>query len=72
MNWSKAATGKLKAAGVRLALRSRKEFTRFFDGLDLVEPGVEVPYRWHPELGEPVLGQEDGVTPGYGAVGRKP
>ena len=53
-----------KAAGMTLALRSRGEFTRFFDGLELVEPGVEVPHRWHPELGEPVPGQADGVDPG--------
>ncbi|MDX3518151.1 SAM-dependent methyltransferase [Streptomyces scabiei] len=69
---SKAATEKLKAAGVTLALRSREEFTRFFDGLELVDPGVEVPQHWHPELGEPVPGQDDGVIPGYGAVARKP
>ncbi|MFD6321916.1 SAM-dependent methyltransferase [Streptomyces sp. NPDC058442] len=68
---SKAATEKLKAAGVTLALRSREEFTRFFDGLEPVEPGVQVPHLWHPELGEPVPGQDDGVIPGYGAVGRK-
>ncbi|MFC8879240.1 SAM-dependent methyltransferase, partial [Streptomyces ardesiacus] len=69
---SRAATDRLRAAGVTLALRSREEFTRFFTGLDLVAPGVEVPHRWHPELGEPVPGQEDGVIPGYGAVARKP
>ncbi|WP_327182447.1 SAM-dependent methyltransferase [Streptomyces sp. NBC_01334] len=68
---SAAATAKLKAAGVTLALRSREEFTRFFDGLDLVEPGVAVVPEWHPELGELVPGQDDGVIPGYGAVGRK-
>ncbi|MFE9024086.1 SAM-dependent methyltransferase [Streptomyces sp. NPDC007808] len=69
---SAKATAKLEAAGVTLALRSRAEFTRFFDGLELVEPGVEIPHRWHPELGEPVPGQDDGVIPGYGAVARKP
>jgi hypothetical protein len=69
---SKAATEKLKAAGVTLALRSREEFTRFFDGLELIDPGVEVPQHWHPELGEPVPGQDDGIIPGYGAVARKP
>lgn len=69
---SAAATEKLKAAGVTLALRSREEFGRFFDGLDLVDPGVAVVPEWHPELGEPVPGQEDGVIPGYGAVARKP
>lgn len=69
---SKEATEKFKAAGVTLALRSREEFTRFFDGLDFVEPGVAVPHEWHPELGEPVPGQDDGVIPGYAAVARKP
>ncbi|MEQ8144440.1 SAM-dependent methyltransferase [Streptomyces sp. OP7] len=69
---SEAAVAKLKAAGVTLALRSREEFTSFFDGLELVEPGVAVPHLWHPELGDPVPGQEDGVIPGYGAVARKP
>ncbi|MFJ6983591.1 MULTISPECIES: SAM-dependent methyltransferase [unclassified Streptomyces] len=69
---SAAATAKLKAAGISLALRSRTEFARFFDGLELVEPGVSVVPDWHPELGEPVPGQEDGVIPGYGAVARKP
>ncbi|MFI6487984.1 SAM-dependent methyltransferase [Streptomyces sp. NPDC050564] len=68
---SAAAIEKLKAVGVTLALRSREEFARFFDGLELVEPGVQVPHQWHPELGEPVPGQDDGVVPGYGAVGRK-
>ncbi|GEC04176.1 hypothetical protein SSP24_18310 [Streptomyces spinoverrucosus] len=68
---SAAATEKLKAAGVTLALRSRDEFAGFFDGLELVEPGVVVVPEWHPELGEPVPGQDDGVIPGYGAVGRK-
>lgn len=69
---SAAATEKLKAAGVTLALRSRDRFARFFHGLDLIEPGVEVVHKWHPELGEPVPGQDDGVIPGYGAVARKP
>jgi O-methyltransferase involved in polyketide biosynthesis len=69
---SKAATEKLKAAGVTLALRSREDFVRFFDGLELVPPGVQVPHQWHPDLGDPVPGQDDGVIPGYGAVGRKP
>ncbi len=69
---SAAATAKLKAAGVTLALRSREEFGRFFDGLDLVPPGIAIPHAWHPELGDPVPGQSDGVIPGYAAVARKP
>ncbi|MFJ9243334.1 SAM-dependent methyltransferase [Streptomyces sp. NPDC101776] len=69
---STAAVEKLTAAGITLALRSRTGFARFFTGLDLVEPGVAMVDRWHPELGDPVPGQEGGVIPGYGAVGRKP
>ncbi|MFF4485828.1 SAM-dependent methyltransferase [Streptomyces sp. NPDC001544] len=68
---SAAAIEKLKAAGVTLALRSREEFSRFFTGLELVDPGVEIVHKWHPELGDPVPGQDDGVIPGYGAVARK-
>ncbi|AOR34947.1 methyltransferase [Streptomyces fodineus] len=68
---SAAATEKPQAEGTTYTLRSREEFTRFFAGLDLVEPGVEIVHKWHPELGEPVPGQDDGVIPGYGAVARK-
>src|SRR5262249_43426438 len=32
----------------RGTMRSRAEVTRFFDGLDLVEPGVQQPQWWHP------------------------
>ncbi|MER5480572.1 SAM-dependent methyltransferase [Streptomyces sp. NPDC002734] len=60
-----------RSSAMKLALRSREEFTRFFDGLELVEPGVVTPEVWHPELGEPVPGQEDIVVPGYAAVARK-
>jgi hypothetical protein len=33
----------------RGTMRDRAEVTRFFDGLELLEPGVEQPQRWHPE-----------------------
>jgi SAM-dependent methyltransferase len=38
-----------KADGGDAQVRSREEVARFFAGLELVEPGVEVPYRWHPD-----------------------
>ncbi|GAA3107302.1 SAM-dependent methyltransferase [Streptomyces echinatus] len=69
---SATATENLKTAGITLALRTREEVARFFTGLELVDPGVRVVHQWHPELGEPVPGQDDGVIPGYGAVARKP
>ncbi|MFC7547005.1 SAM-dependent methyltransferase [Plantactinospora sp. GCM10030261] len=54
-----------------MAFRSRDEFGRFFDGLELVEPGIQTVARWRPE-------DESGSRPSdadaavYGAVGRKP
>ncbi|WP_406841198.1 SAM-dependent methyltransferase [Streptomyces sp. AHU1] len=45
---------------------SRAEFSRFFGGLDLVEPGVAVVHEWPPEPGEPVRGQGDGGIPDAG------
>jgi SAM-dependent methyltransferase len=52
----------------RVALRSRAEVTRFFDGLDLVDPGLVQLHRWRPGSGA------DTTRPlaAYGAVARKP
>ncbi|WP_406455861.1 SAM-dependent methyltransferase [Streptomyces sp. NBC_00876] len=61
-----------KANTLTLAPRNRAQFAAFFDGLDIVEPGIVAAEAWHPELGEPVPGQEDIVSAGYVAVGRKP
>lgn len=68
---SKTAVETYRAGGINLALRSRDEVGRFFRNLELVDPGVSLVTDWHPELGEPVPGQDDDVIPGYGAVGRK-
>jgi hypothetical protein len=38
--------------GTPAQVRSRSEFSRFFEGLELVDPGIEIAQRWHPELGE--------------------
>jgi len=40
-----------KASGTGAQARGKAEFARFFDGLDLVEPGIEVPHRWRPAEG---------------------
>jgi len=45
-------------------MRSEAEFTRFFDGLELVEPGVVPVTSWRVET--------DFVAPFWSAVGRKP
>jgi hypothetical protein len=36
-------------AGTQVQVRSRDEVTRFFDGLDLLEPGIAVGHRWRPD-----------------------
>ena len=53
------------------AWRSRAEVSRFFDGLDLIEPGVITAPAWRPDDTTPPL-PSDRVPPLYGAVGRKP
>ncbi|MFE0176457.1 SAM-dependent methyltransferase [Streptomyces sp. NPDC059002] len=61
-----------KARGMTLALRTRAEVARFFEGYDLVEPGVAIIDQWKPEWGETVTDPAEGPVPGYGAVASKP
>jgi SAM-dependent methyltransferase len=42
-----------RMSGPMATMRDRAAVTRFFDGLDLVEPGVVQPQQWRPEPGEP-------------------
>jgi len=37
-------------SGVRFQMRSREEFARFFEGLDLVEPGITSVVDWRPDV----------------------
>ena len=58
-----------EGGGVPYIQRSPEEIGRFFEGLELVEPGLVSVTRWRYEK------TEFGVPPevdGYGAVGRKP
>jgi hypothetical protein len=49
--------------------RSFAEVARFFDGLELVEPGVVQEHRWRPVAEADAMSYE---TPGWGGVARKP
>jgi S-adenosyl methyltransferase len=49
-------------------LRSRAEVARFFDGLDLVPPGLVYVHTWRPDAGAAVPAD---TASAYGAVGRK-
>ncbi|MEU7878044.1 SAM-dependent methyltransferase [Microbispora bryophytorum] len=48
--------------------RTHAELLRFFDGFDLVEPGLVVTEEWRPEPDEPKLPRIPGVD-GYAGVG---
>lgn len=50
-----------------LTQRTPEAVARFFDGLELLEPGVVSCSRWRPEEGE-----EPVEVAMYGGVGRKP
>jgi len=52
----------------RLAARSSKEITAFFDGMELLDPGVVLVPRWRPD--GPVPADADDIWM-YGAMGRK-
>lgn len=56
--------------GIPLQIRDRAEAERFFDGLDLIDPGVTLVHHWRPD------GMSDQVPDShiamYGGVARKP
>ncbi|MFE9426565.1 SAM-dependent methyltransferase [Kitasatospora sp. NPDC006697] len=66
-------TGRLvesyRTSGVPLAARSRDEFAAFFDGMELVEPGIEIVSRWRPEQPADRLPDPVHVSV-YGGIGR--
>jgi hypothetical protein len=64
-----AAEEVYRANGVTLRLRTRAEVGRFFDGLELVEPGVQLIHRWRPDGTADTL--TDAEVSCYGAVARK-
>ncbi|KUO20898.1 SAM-dependent methyltransferase [Streptomyces dysideae] len=57
-----------RRGGTPAQVRSRGEFSAFFTGLELEDPGVVLAALWHPELGERHGGEE---IPLYVGVARK-
>lgn len=51
-------------------LRTHAEFTGFFAGLDLLDPGVVLVSDWRPDPGQPR--PDPHLVTCYGAVGRTP
>ena len=50
-------------------LRSPEQIARFFDGLELVEPGMVSPPQWRPD---PSVRGASAESVDYAGVGRKP
>ncbi|MFF4799651.1 SAM-dependent methyltransferase [Streptomyces sp. NPDC001351] len=65
------AAGAFRASGTPLFPRSITDFQRFFEGLELLGPGVIPVTGWRPEA-EDVAAQTEGIVPVYAGVARKP
>jgi hypothetical protein len=66
-----AAQEVYRARGMSGSARSREEVARFFDGLEVVDPGVTVVHRWRPD-GATGDTPTDSQVSVYGAVARVP
>lgn len=63
----------LAKGGATLQVRSAAEIRRFFDGLELIAPGVELATRWRPDPGtDPANQPPDAAVSLYAGVARKP
>jgi S-adenosyl methyltransferase len=56
-------------AATPTTLRSRAQVLQFFDGLELLDPGLVQVHRWRPGSSAPDTGDE---VPGYAGLARKP
>ena len=64
-----SVTSIYRQASAQLHVRSLPDIQRFFDGFDLIEPGVAWINDWRPDPGIPPAGQPRSLR---GGVGRKP
>lgn len=64
------AAQQFRHSGTPFFPRSLAEFSRFFDGLELLGPGVIPVHGWRPEP-EDVASQAEGIVPVYAGVARK-
>ncbi len=59
-----------ESAALKYHLRSEERMRAFFDGLELVEPGLVSVTRWRPDTDQPEIDQPE--IDQFGGVGRKP
>ncbi|GAP52821.1 SAM-dependent methyltransferase, partial [Streptomyces azureus] len=61
-----------ESGAVPYHVREVAEIAGFFDGLELVEPGVVRVPEWRPEPSEGAVGEDAAGVDAYCGVGRKP
>jgi trans-aconitate methyltransferase len=59
-----------RAQGMFQTARTKAQVEAFFDGMELIDPGITLVHRWRPDPDSPPLA--DNETAMYGAVARKP
>ncbi|MES9605918.1 MULTISPECIES: SAM-dependent methyltransferase [Actinomadura] len=64
------AVKKYNARGIKSKARTKAQVTSFFDGLELVEPGVAPVHRWRPD--DKARAIDDSQVSMYGGLARKP
>jgi len=69
--WEKV-TQIYNGAGTPVQFRSQEAVERFFDGLDLLEPGVALGHRWRPEPGRDIEEVSDAEVSLWAGVAIKP
>jgi hypothetical protein len=69
---SEQAKGLYAAIGTPVRIRSYNEVERFFEGLDLLEPGLVYVPLWRPEGPEDLFLKSPELSAYYAGVGRKP
>ncbi|MEV0220723.1 SAM-dependent methyltransferase [Streptomyces sp. NPDC050704] len=57
-----------RSGGTPAQVRSQREVSRFFEGLDVCDPGIVASTRWHPNLEMQIRGER---VPVYVGVARK-
>ena len=64
-----SVTNVYRNASAQIHVRSTKEIRRFFDGFEIIEPGIVWTANWRPDPGTRSAGRPDSL---HGGVGRKP
>ncbi|MEX5637605.1 SAM-dependent methyltransferase [Parafrankia sp. FMc2] len=65
-----AGVAAYRASGIPLTARDRKGVESFFAGLELLDPGVTLVHRWHPDADAATY--TDSQVYMYGGIARKP